>query len=324
MLEIKELKKNYGSFTALSGISFHAQKGEILGLLGPNGAGKSTTMNIVTGYLPDFEGSVTLDGVEISEQPSAFRRKIGYLPEMTPLPEQMTVREYLSFSAELKSVPKKDRKEQVDRILASTGLAHMQNRLIRNLSKGYKQRTGIAQALIGDPELLILDEPTVGLDPKQLSEIRALVKSLAGDHIVIFSSHILSEVSAVCDRVVILYRGRLIAEGKPEELEQQFEQTAGTRVGILGDEKCARGILDNVATVSSYSVLQTTEDRTVCLVRSGDQDLPEKLFSACAAANVPLVELTPERLTLEDVFLHYVSEAEESVKSTSKTSKYDV
>lgn len=219
MIEVKNLVKDYGGCLAVDHLSFTIRDGEIIGFLGPNGAGKSTTMNIMTGYLGATDGEVLIDGKNILEEPDEARRLIGYLPEIPPLYLDMTVLEYLSFAAELKKIPKKDREEAVSKAMELTMLNDVKGRLIKNLSKGYRQRVGLAQAVLGMPPVIILDEPTVGLDPKQIIEIRDLIKSLGKKHTVILSSHILSEVSAVCDHILIISHGRLAANGTPESLE---------------------------------------------------------------------------------------------------------
>ncbi|MDR0671466.1 MAG: ABC transporter ATP-binding protein [Oscillospiraceae bacterium] len=253
MLTISGLTKSYGAVGALRGVDFTARHGEVLGLLGPNGAGKSTTMNIVTGYIPKTGGAVNICGADIDTDPAEAKRHIGYLPEQTPLPYNMTVTEFLEYSGDLKKVPKSEQKRGLDRAVELTDLAQVSRRLIRNLSKGYKQRAGIAQALIGFPEVLILDEPTSGLDPAQLIEIRALVRELGKSHTVLFSSHILSEVESVCDRAVILYKGRVLADGRPNEIAgdeaaglhlrttaAENEVAAALRKGGLTDFKLTR------------------------------------------------------------------------------------
>lgn len=218
MIEVKNLVKKYGDHTAVDHLSFHVEKGQIYGFLGPNGAGKSTTMNIMTGYIASTSGEVLIDGHNILEEPEAAKKCIGYLPEQPPLYFDMTVAEYLKFAAELKKIPKNERETQIEQVMELTGITAMANRLIKNLSKGYKQRVGLAQAILGYPEIIILDEPTVGLDPKQIIEIRELIKKLSEEHTIILSSHILSEVSAVCDYIMIINHGKLVASDTTENL----------------------------------------------------------------------------------------------------------
>lgn len=225
MIQVENLVKRYGGHTAVDDMSFDVECGKIYGFLGPNGAGKSTTMNVITGYLAADGGRVLIDGHDILEEPLAAKACIGYLPEVPPLYTDMTVWEFLLFAAELKGVPKKERKEQMEDLLVKLHLTEVKGRLIRNLSKGYKQRVGLAQALVGDPKVLILDEPMVGLDPKQIMEMRDLIKSLAGEHTVILSSHILSEISAICDHIMIVSQGKLLASGTLSELQKQVQGT---------------------------------------------------------------------------------------------------
>ncbi|MBQ8135628.1 MAG: ABC transporter ATP-binding protein [Clostridia bacterium] len=311
MLEIENLRKKYGNTEVLKGISFTAEKGEILGLLGPNGTGKSTTMNIITGFISDFEGSVRLNGTEIVKQPAAFKKNIGYLPELNPLPLNMTVYEFMDFAADLKSVSKKTRKEHIEQILESTGLLHVRKRLLRNLSKGYKQRTGIAQALVGDPELIILDEPTVGLDPKQIADIRTLVRSLAADHTVIFSSHILSEVNAICDNVVIMYKGRVLTHAAPNELVKELDQHGGIILCTEDENNRSEQILKQADFVREYSIVETSGNNRKYYIKSDDNDFGQKIFFAFADQHIPITQLTPDQFTLEDAFLQYLAAAEQ-------------
>ena len=234
MIEVKNLVKRYGNHLALDNVSFTIQKGEVVGFLGPNGAGKSTTMNIITGYLSSTEGDVLVDGVSVLEQPEKAKQKIGYLPELPPLYTDMTVNEYLSFVCDLKGVPAKQKEETLARVTKQARISDVRKRLIRNLSKGYKQRVGIAQALVGDPELLILDEPTVGLDPKQITEVRDLIKNLSEEHTLIISSHILAEVQAVCDRVIIINKGRIVATDTPDNLAKSAIKSNKLEMRIKG------------------------------------------------------------------------------------------
>ena len=244
MIEVTNLTKKYGDHIAVDHLSFRVEKGQIYGFLGPNGAGKSTTMNIITGYLAATEGTVTIDGKDVQKDPEEAKRSIGYLPELPPLYVDMTVREYLDFVAELKKVPKKERKQQIDEVMEMTQITDMQQRLIRNLSKGYRQRVGLAQAILGYPEVIILDEPTVGLDPKQIIEIRDLIRKLGENHTVILSSHILSEVSAVCDHIMIIAHGKLVASDSPENLQKLMSGSMELDLEVKGSgEECIAGDL---------------------------------------------------------------------------------
>ena len=243
MIEVTNLTKKYGDHIAVDHLSFRVEKGQIYGFLGPNGAGKSTTMNIITGYLAATEGTVTIDGKDVQKDPEEAKRAIGYLPELPPLYVDMTVREYLDFVAELKKVPKKERKQQIDEVMEMTQITDMQQRLIRNLSKGYRQRVGLAQAILGYPEVIILDEPTVGLDPKQIIEIRDLIRKLGENHTVILSSHILSEVSAVCDHIMIIAHGKLVASDSPENLQKLMSGSMELDLEVKGSIAAVKSAL---------------------------------------------------------------------------------
>ena len=246
MITVKELTKRYGAHTAVDALSFTVDKGQIYGLLGPNGAGKSTTMNIITGYISATDGTAEIDGCDIFDSPAEARAKIGYLPEQPPLYTDMTPREYLAFAAELKGLPREQRKAAVEQCMERTNIADVADRLIRNLSKGYRQRVGLACALLGDPPVIILDEPTVGLDPKQIIEIRELIRSLGQEHTVLLSSHILSEVNAVCDKVLIMSHGKLVACDTPENLTAHAAGHAALRITVLGTQEAVQAALFTV------------------------------------------------------------------------------
>ena len=302
MIEVKNLVKRYGNHNAVDHLSFTVADGQIFGFLGPNGAGKSTTMNIITGYLAATEGDVIIEGHNILDEPEAARRCIGYLPELPPLYPDMTVLEYLRFCGELKQLPRDRRDDQVAQAVSLTHLEEMSNRLIRNLSKGYRQRVGLAQAILGFPKIIILDEPTVGLDPKQVVEIRELIRDLAKDHTVLISSHILSEIRAVCDHVLIIRKGRLVACDTPENLEEQLSASDRLELLVRGGEDRAAAVLDQVPGIRERRVVEHTAD-TVRLSLSTAGDQREALFFAFAGAGIPLLELKPRMASLEDVFL---------------------
>ena len=307
MVEVQNLVKRYGDRNAVDGLSFTVEDGQVFGFLGPNGAGKSTTMNIMTGYLAPTQGRVLIDGLDIAAEPETARRRIGYLPELPPLYPDMTVAEYLRFCAELKKLP---RAEQSDRIAQAVSMTHLEDqthRLIRNLSKGFRQRVGLAQAVLGLPKVIILDEPTVGLDPRQVVEIRELIRSLAREHTVILSSHILSEIRAVCDRVLIIRKGKFVAFDTPQALEEKL--SAGGRLTLLA--KCApaqaEDVLAGVDGVLTHTVSDAGAD-TVRVELSCAGDRRESLFYAFAAARCPLLELRSRTASLEDVFLDLTDE----------------
>lgn len=258
MIEVKDLVKRYSKNTAVDHLNFHVQKGQIYGFLGPNGAGKSTTMNMMTGYLAPTEGQILINGYDVAEEPMEARKCIGYLPEIPPLYPDMTALEYLRFAAELKQLPKNERSTEIERVMDETRIKDMENRLIRHLSKGYKQRVGLAQALLGDPEVLILDEPMVGLDPKQIIEIRELIRGLGQKHTVILSSHILSEISSICDHVLIISNGKLVASDTPENLGSYMKHTDAMELQVRGSKEACEQAIELLKQVKGLEVKTTT------------------------------------------------------------------
>jgi ABC-2 type transport system ATP-binding protein len=305
VIEVQNLVKHYGRHKAVEDVSFSVGSGEVVGFLGPNGAGKSTTMNIVTGYLSASSGTVTIGGDNILEAPERCKSRIGYLPENPPLYTDMTVREYLHFVGALKKVPKPEIRSRIDRGLERVGIAEVRDRLIRNLSKGYRQRVGLAQALMGDPEVLILDEPTIGLDPHQILEIRSLIQSLGEEHTVILSSHILQEVSAVAKRIIIIHDGRIVADGTPESLSQDFSKEGRIYLRVAGAQDKVREILQGVDHIGRVEAEPGDEPgSTEVRVTAGEgKDLRKEIFYALAGADMPLLQLQSENLSLEDIFL---------------------
>lgn len=305
MIEIDHLTKRYGSHTAVSDLCLTVEPGQIYGFLGPNGAGKSTTMNIMTGCLAATEGTVRIDGHDIFDEPAQAKALIGYLPEQPPLYLDMTPLEYLGFVAQAKGVSREARRRQLSRAMEVTQIEGVKDRLIKNLSKGYKQRVGIAQALLGDPKVVILDEPTVGLDPIQIIEIRDLIRELGKEHTVILSSHILSEVRAVCQRIMIISRGKLVASDTPDNLEKLFAGTATLELTVKGSEEQARAVLGTLPGVSSLTCRPgEKEGRTaISLETDPPADLSEAAFHACARAGLPILRMDMRRASLEDVFL---------------------
>ena len=307
MLKVENLVKKYGNATALAGISFTVEKGEIVGFLGPNGAGKSTTMNIITGYISSNVGKVYIDGDEILENPTAAKKKIGYLPEQPPLYMEMTVEEYLNFVYELRgcTLPRKNHLEEICEVVKITDV---RARVIRNLSKGYKQRVGIAAALIGNPPLIILDEPTVGLDPKQIIEVRNLIRMLGRDHTVILSTHILSEAQAVCDRMVIIDHGRIVADGKTEEINRFIQDNRRYKVTIAGPQNEVLAILKKLPGVVACEPLSERDGDAIAFAieaKSGI-DIRKAMFYALAEKNYPLMGLEAIGMSLEDIFIKLV------------------
>lgn len=304
MIEVKNLTKRYGSHCAVNNISFEVGEGEILGFLGPNGAGKSTTMNILTGYLSATEGTVSINGHDILDEPNAAKSNIGYLPEIPPLYPDMTVREYLSFMYDLKkcALP---RAKHIAEICKVMKIEDVYGRLIKNLSKGYRQRVGMAQALIGNPPVLILDEPTVGLDPKQIIEIRSLIKTLGKHHTVILSSHILSEIEAVCDRIIILNKGKLVADDTAENLSAQFSDDHRLLVRIAGPKKEAKALIEGIGGVLSVTDDGSKEVGTVDLLvdTKPGADIRRDLFERLAQRGWPLLYSKTKAMSLEDIFI---------------------
>lgn len=317
MIEVKNLVKRYGDHLAVDHLSFTVEEGQIYGFLGPNGAGKSTTMNIITGYLAATEGEVLINGSSILEEPEKAKKNIGYLPEIPPLYMDMTVREYLSFAAELKRIPKEKRKKQIQEVMELVMITDMQNRLIRNLSKGYKQRVGLAQAVLGYPPVIILDEPTVGLDPKQIIEIRDLIKSLGRKHTVILSSHILSEVSAVCDYVMIIAGGKLVASDTPENLGKLTLGANTVQVSVKGTQEAVRAVVDTLEGVQQAKYLHSELGGCVDIeiTTAKERDIREELFYAMAQAQHPILRMDASTMSLEDVFLQ-LTENSDSEKKT--------
>jgi ABC-2 type transport system ATP-binding protein len=314
VIQIENVTKRYGSHIALDNLNFTVNKGEVLGFLGPNGAGKSTTMNIITGYISASEGSVKVDGLDILEHPEEVKAKIGYLPEIPPLYMDMTVLEYLRFVSKLKKVKNDSIDPSLQRIMNLVKVNHVQNRLIKNLSKGYKQRVGLAQALIGDPDVLILDEPTVGLDPKEIIEIRNLIKSIGKQHTIILSSHILSEVSAVCDRVVIISKGKIAATGTPDELSRKLSLGNKLLLRVKGAKAGIVEMIKEIPEVSSVREQGVREPNTVdVLVEAKDEiDIREKLFTKLSQKGAPILMMKNMDLTLEDIFLQVTTGEKEA------------
>ena len=304
MIEVRHLTKRYGNHTAVSDLSFTIENGVIYGFLGPNGAGKSTTMNIITGCLGATDGEVLVDGHSISEEPMAAKKKIGYLPEQPPLYADMTPMEYLRFVASAKGLSRGEQAAQIERVMDKAGIREVRDRLIRNLSKGFRQRVGIAQALLGNPEVIILDEPTVGLDPAQIIEIRDLIRELGKDHTIILSSHILSEVQTVCDSIMIISGGRLVASDTPENLTGLFAGAASLHLEVKGDRERTESVLSGIPMIGERKIKAGTEGTTLVEIRPReDADIREAVFTAFAEASLPLLEMRTVRASLEDVFL---------------------
>ncbi len=304
VIKISGLTKKYGDKKAVNNIGFNVNRGEILGFLGPNGAGKSTTMNIITGYISASSGSVDIDGIDILDNPKEAKKRIGYLPENPPLYFDMTVREYLEFVYDLKKV-KEPQNEHIEKVMQTVKITHVAGRMIRNLSKGYKQRVGLAQALIGDPDVLILDEPTVGLDPKQIIEIRNVIRELGRNRTVILSTHILQEVTALCDRVAIINQGRVVALDTIDNLSSSFGDSGKYMLRAIGSRDEVRSVLGAIEGMKYAGFVKVSEPKTVdFMIEFEDElDLRRDVFEAFANANIPVIEFRSMKLSLEEIFI---------------------
>lgn len=310
MIEINHLIKKYGSHVAVDDLSLTVEPGKIYGFLGPNGAGKSTTMNIITGYLAATSGEVKINGFDVLKQPEEAKKCVGYLPELPPLYMDMTVKEYLDFVAELKKIEKSLRAGYVKEVMKITKTEEVSGRLIRNLSKGYRQRVGFAQAVLGYPEILILDEPTVGLDPKQIIEIRDLIKELGKKHTIILSSHILSEISAVCDHVFIISHGKLVASDSTENLLERMTGAQEIELLVKAEEDTAETAIREIAQVERCEKTESKEDGAVQLLVTAkkDADVREAIYHTCVEHHMPILEMKAASKSLEDVFLELTSQ----------------
>ena len=308
MIEVKNVTKKYGKFIAVDDISFTINDGEIVGLLGPNGAGKSTTMNMLTGFIEQTEGDIIVDGYNMLKKPKKAKREIGYMPEGVPLYSDLTVKEFITYMAEIKNVNKKERKEKIEKIIENTGLKDVQNKLTKNLSRGYKQRVSLAGALVGEPKILILDEPTVGLDPKQITEIRSLIKELGKTHTVILSSHILSEVSQICNKVIIINKGKIVAVDTPENLENKVSNNNATYVTVEDTENKMDSMKDKIKEIKAIKLIKENEDGTKDyeLQAEKDVDLRKIIFKEFAKENITIFEMKKADTTLEDAFMKLI------------------
>ena len=288
MIEVKNVTKKYGNFVAVDNISFNIKEGEIIGLLGPNGAGKSTTMNMITGFIEQTEGEIIIDGYDMLKKPKKAKKEIGYMPEGVPLYTDLTVKEFVSYMAQIKKVDRKIRKEQIEKTIEETGLKDVEKKLIKNLSRGYKQRVSMAGALVGKPKILILDEPTVGLDPKQITEIRELIKKLGKTHTVILSSHILSEVSQICNKVIIINKGKIVAIDTPQNLENAVSKNNNIYVTIEDPENKIETVKDKIEGIKDIKLVATNDDGTkhYCIESEGEKDLRKTIFAEFAKENI--------------------------------------
>ena len=328
MIEVKNLVKKYGNHTAVDHLNFTIEEGHVYGFLGPNGAGKSTTMNIMTGYLGATEGEVLINGHDILKEPEEAKKQIGYLPELPPLYMEMTVHEYLEFVAELKGIAKNKREESINEVEKMVKIWEVENRLIRNLSKGYRQRVGLAQAVLGFPKIIILDEPSVGLDPKQIIEIRELIRQLAKKHTVILSSHILAEVREVCDYILIISKGKLVASDTPENLERNLGDSDLIEIETKASPDEVRRILETIDGIRSISTKHLENGITWAQIQEKkNTDIREKVFQAFAQNHQPLLKLNPLQVSLEDVFMELTQSdraAEEYAEKAKKKETEDM
>lgn len=312
MIEVNSVTKTYGSRKAVDNISFTVDSGEIVGFLGPNGAGKTSTMKMITGYMPPTSGSIKIAGFDIIDDSIKAKRHIGYLPEMPPLYLDMTVEAYLAFVSELKEVPRQSRKSIIDKVISEVGLKEVRNRLIKNLSKGFKQRVGLAQAIIGDPDVLILDEPTVGLDPKQIKEIREIIKKLGEKRTIILSTHILPEVSMICDRVIIINNGKIVAMDNTENLSGSLDKSKRYFLKVIGPIENIKPILVNLNGITDIKISPDKDKECVNIIVETvvDKDLRKDIFFLFAKNNIPIIEFRPVKHSLEDIFLKLTTEEE--------------
>ena len=320
MIEVKHVTKKYGNFTAVDDINFTIKDNEIVGFLGPNGAGKSTTMNMITGFIEPTNGKIIVNDYDISKEPKKVKRQIGYMPESTPLYYDLTVREFVNYMADLKYVKRKEKKEKVDKVLKEVGLTNVQKKLIRNLSRGYKQRVSLAGALIGNPKVLILDEPTVGLDPKQITEIRDLIRKLGKNHTVILSSHILSEVSQICEKVIIINKGKVLAVDTPSHLEEEFEEENSIYVTVEDEKNKINEVSKKIKNLKKFELIKEKNDGTKQYQLTADKstDLRKEIFNLFPKNDINILELKKSEITLEDAFLKLISQKEKEVKEKTK------
>ena len=325
MIQVKNVTKKYGSTIAVDNISFEVKDGEVVGFLGPNGAGKSTTMNMITGFIEPTKGQIIINGNDISKKPRKAKKEIGYMPENVPLYYELTPKEFVSYMAELKLVKRNERKQEVEKVIKEMGLEDVQNKLIRNLSRGYKQRVSMAGALVGNPDVIILDEPTVGLDPKQITEIRNLIKELGKKHTVILSTHILPEASQICEKVIIINKGKIIAIDTPENLEKATKESNGISVIVEDPKGNMSKIKEKIKEIDTVEFVKDHEDGTkqYVITTSSDIDLRKKLFEVLPKEEIVIFELKKTETTLEDAFMKLINttKQEDTVKKSEKEDK---
>ena len=317
MIEVKNITKKYGKFTAVDNLNFKVEDHEIMGFLGPNGAGKSTTMNMITGYIEPTKGKIIVNGYDISKTPKKAKRQIGYMPESVPLYNDLTVREFIKYMADLKNVKRSEKKAEIEKVLEETGTKSVENKLIKNISRGYKQRVSMAGALIGNPDILILDEPTVGLDPKQITEIRNLIKKLGKTHTIILSSHILSEVSQICNKVIIINKGKILAIDTPENLEKQTQSENNIIITVEDSKNKMKTIKEIIPEIKEIKLIKDNNDGTkqYLITSEKEVDLRKKIFEELPKQEITIFELKQTETTLEDAFLKLINSKETEIKA---------
>ena len=325
MIEVKNVTKKYGSTIAVDNISFEVKDGEVVGFLGPNGAGKSTTMNMITGFIEPSKGQIIINGNDISKRPRKAKKEIGYMPETVPLYYELTPKEFISYMAELKLVKRSERKQEVEKVLKEMGLEEVKNKLIRNLSRGFKQRVSMAGALVGNPDVIILDEPTVGLDPKQITEIRNLIKELGKKHTVILSTHILSEASQICERVIIINKGKIVAVDTPENLEKSTKEKNGISLIVEDPKGNMKKLKEIIKEIDSVEFVKDHEDGTkqYVVTTSADIDLRKKLFEVLPKEEIVIFELKKTETTLEDAFMKLIDASKSNKSMPEKKDKVE-
>ena len=317
MIEVKNITKKYGKFTAVDNLNFKVEDHEIMGFLGPNGAGKSTTINMITGYIEPTKGKIIVNGYDISKTPKKAKMQIGYMPESVPLYNDLTVREFIKYMADLKNVKRSEKKAEIEKVLEETGTKSVENKLIKNISRGYKQRVSMAGALIGNPDILILDEPTVGLDPKQITEIRNLIKKLGKTHTIILSSHILSEVSQICNKVIIINKGKILAIDTPENLEKQTQSENNIIITVEDSKNKMKTIKEIISEIKEIKLIKDNNDGTkqYLITSEKEVDLRKKIFEELPKQEITIFELKQTETTLEDAFLKLINSKETEIKA---------
>lgn len=328
MIEVKNVTKKYPNIKAVDNISFEIKDGEVVGFLGPNGAGKTTTMNMITGFIEPTDGQIIINGFDIVRKSKKAKKQIGYMPEGVPLYTELTAKEFVNYMAELRGVRSKERRQEVEKAIEETGLKDVQNKLIRNLSRGYKQRVSMAGALVGNPEVIILDEPTVGLDPKQITEIRSLIKELGKKHTVILSSHILSEVSQICERVIIINHGKIVAIDTPENLENKTKEKNTILVTVEDTKNNMLKLKEKISEIEEIKMIKDNEDGTkqYSVTSAENVDLRKKLFEVLPKEEITIFELKKDESTLEDAFIKLIDSAKqepEEIKEEKKQKKLE-